>query len=428
MTDELRNRKPSLRPVEAFPIDYEGERMLCLRDPLGVAEGPILFTLHPVTLLMLQLFDGEHSVGDIQLELSRRFGDLVPSEQIAQFADELDTHGYLDGPGFRERLERQRRAYLDAPERPGTIVVGDPDHAREELERQWRRDADHPLGPGGSSLALVSGSVRGILAPHIDYMRGGYAYSWAYRALAQGSGARVFVILGTVHRPMTVPFAATRKSFRTPLGLARVDEEFLDALRVRYPETDLLGDEFAHANEHSIELQVMYLQHALRERSDDWRIVPILVDSFEDDVAQKRSPWQREEISGFIKALRETIADWKEPACVIGGVDFAHIGPRFGADAPVTDEKLGAVARQDRAMLDTIESCDPEGFVRTFFADGNSRHVCSVAPIYCLLHVLNGTTRGRTLRYGQAVDPDRQGAVTFGGVVFTQEHEQAEKE
>ncbi len=70
-------------------------------------------------------------------------------------------------------------------------------------------------------------------------------------------------------------------------------------------------------------------------------------------------------------------------------------------------------------MLDAIERVDSEAFVRGFFADGNSRNVCSVAPIFCVLGVMDGAAKGTTLRYGQAVDSDRNGAVTFGSVVFT---------
>jgi len=420
MSDTPRDRRPVLRPVEAFPLEHEGEKVLCLRDPLAVADGPILFALHPATLLLLQSFDGEHSLGDLQLELSRRFGELVPTDEIVHFVEELDQHGYLEGPAFQERLARRRREYLDLPERPATILQGEEDEVAEGLRRQWDRDENHPLGPGGAAPAIPEGSVAAILAPHIDFMRGGYAYAWGYRALARGAAdTRVFVILGTIHHPMSIPFAATRKPFRSPLGLARIDESFLDALRERFPEPDLLGDEFAHANEHSIELQVLYLQNVLRDRKDDWRIVPILVDSFEEDVQARRSPMERDEVKRFVAALRDTIASWGDRVCVIGGVDFAHVGPRFGAEAPVTDEELGAVARQDRAMLDAIESVAPEDFMRGFFTDGNACHVCSIAPTYCLLHLLDGSARGTTLRYGQAVDPDHGGAVTFGSVVFT---------
>ena len=42
----------------------------------------------------------------------------------------------------------------------------------------------HPDGPGAVDGA-ASGPLAGILAPHIDFQRGGPTYAWAYRALAE---------------------------------------------------------------------------------------------------------------------------------------------------------------------------------------------------------------------------------------------------
>jgi AmmeMemoRadiSam system protein B len=231
--------------------------------------------------------------------------------------------------------------------------------------------------------------------------------------------AQTYVILGTVHHPVKVPFAATRKPFRTPLGLAGIDDTFLESLAGRCTTFDLFGDEFAHATEHSIELQVLYLQGVLEERTDAWGIVPILVGSFEEDVRAGRSPIERPEVAEFLAALETVIKEHPRRVCLIGGVDFSHVGPRFGGTAPLTDADLEQVARQDQAMLGAVEAADAEVFLRGFFPDGNARNVCSVAPIYCLLHLMNGTSEGKTLRYGQAVDGDRGGAVSFGSVVFT---------
>ncbi len=418
--DDPRDRKPQLRPLDAFTIHHEGKEMLCLRDPLGIADGPILFELNPFVLLLLQLFDGEHSIGDIQVLLTRQFQEIVPTDLLSGFADQLEEHGYLAGEQFEERVAQRQKDYLALPDRPSTFAAPEPEKALRELRQQWKQDIDHPLGPGNAELALPPGSVTGILAPHIDYMRGGYSYAWAYRVLAaMDPPAETYVILGTVHHPMNVPFAATRKPFRTPLGLARIDEEFLNDLAVRCTSFDVLGDEFAHATEHSIELQVLYLQGVLERRSDDWQIVPILVGSFEEDVRAGRSPLERPEVTEFLEALETVVEGHSRRVCLIGGVDFAHVGPRFGGTAPLTDADLEQVARQDQDMLGAVEAVDAEAFLRAFFADCNARNVCSVAPIYCLLHLMNGTSEGKTLRYGQAVDGDRGGAVTFGSVVFT---------
>ncbi len=421
MSEDARAWKPKLRAIDVFPVEIEGKKGLCLRDPMGIADGPAIFPLEPFLIFLIQRFDGENSLGDIQLELLRRSQQMVLCEQIAEFAQLLDKHGYLEGPGFEERVERKRQEYLDAPERPCAVIIGSDHQAREELRGQFARDAAHPLGPEGSPAALPAGRALGILAPHIDYLRGGYAYAWAYQALAQGAAeARLFVVLGTAHHSMRVPFAATAKPFRTPFGRVPVNRPFLDALRARLATFDLFGDEFAHATEHSIELQVLYLQRALAERRVEWSIAPILVDSFDHDLREGRAPEKRPEVLEFIEALRALLEEWPEPAALVAGVDFSHVGPRFATqETSLTDGEMEEVARRDREALDRIEALDAEGFLESFRRDGNARNVCSVAPIYCALRALAGRAAGKTLRYGQALDPDRMGAVTFAGVVFT---------
>lgn len=419
MTETPREITPKLRPVDVFPIELDGQRMICLRDPSGIADGPAVFPLDPAIAFLLESFDGEHTLGAIQLQFVRRFGTVILTEQIAELVHLLEQHGYLHGPAFEQRLETRRREYLELPERPPTLTFGStPDEALGELKAQFRRDRDHPLGPDGLAPDIESDSLRAVLAPHIDYFRGGYAYACAYQTLARGTSADVFVILGTIHRPMSIPFAATRKSYRTALGSLGIAEDFLEALQSRLPQCDLLADEFAHANEHSIELQVLYLQHVLKDRADAVRIVPILVDSFEKDIARRRSPRGRTSVARFLDALRDTLAAFPRPVCLIGGVDFSHVGPRFGARQPVADAQLEDLARRDQALLHHIENVDAEAFIESFFEKGNACNVCSVAPIYCILDVLSGQCRGRTLRYGQSLDSDRGGVVTFAAVAF----------
>ena len=87
--------------------------------------------------------------------------------------------------------------------------------------------------------------MRGLLAPHIDFHRGGPTYAWAYREVIERSDADLFVILGTCHAGMADPFAATLKPFDTPLGPAPVDRDFFEALERRYGG-GLLASEAAH--------------------------------------------------------------------------------------------------------------------------------------------------------------------------------------
>ena len=66
---------PRLRPVEAFPVEHEGQRMIALRDPSGYTPSVVLL---PGPLLeIVSLFDGDHTVIDVQATVMRQHGELV---------------------------------------------------------------------------------------------------------------------------------------------------------------------------------------------------------------------------------------------------------------------------------------------------------------------------------------------------------------
>jgi len=117
---------------------------------------------------------------------------------------------------------------------------------------------------------------RGIVSPHIDPPRGGWCYAWAYVALA-AAPVRTVLLLGVAHSGPPEPFVLTRKSFQTPLGVLAVDEAAVAELESRVG--DLTRWELVHRSEHSLEFQVIFLQHALADRPV--RIVPLLVSHLE---------------------------------------------------------------------------------------------------------------------------------------------------
>src|SRR5438093_9038383 len=102
---------PRLRPLEAFPVQHEGREMIALRDPAGYTDAIML--LPRVLLEIVSLFDGEHSIADIQAAVMRRYAELVPRERVTEIADALDEQGFLDSCRFAERRAAIDRAFLD---------------------------------------------------------------------------------------------------------------------------------------------------------------------------------------------------------------------------------------------------------------------------------------------------------------------------
>src|SRR5262249_38605747 len=146
---------------------------------------------------------------------------------------------------------------------------GDPDALRQQLKELFTEQ-------GGSGLPrplLPDNSVCAALIPHIDYPRGGMTYTWGFKEVFEHTAASLFVIIGTSHYSEH-RFTLTRKDFKTPLGIVPTDQEYIDRLVGHYGD-GLFDDELmAHLPEHSIELEVVFLQY-LYEGVRPIRIVPL---------------------------------------------------------------------------------------------------------------------------------------------------------
>src|SRR5262249_42014278 len=104
------------------------------------------------------------------------------------------------------------------------------------------------------------GTLSAIAAPHVSPEGAWRSYGAAYAALAPDLGDRTFVVLGTSHYGAPERFGLTRKPFVTPLGETRVDLELAARLEAAAGPAGCLED-YCHAVEHSIEFQVIFLQH-----------------------------------------------------------------------------------------------------------------------------------------------------------------------
>jgi AmmeMemoRadiSam system protein B len=404
---------PLRRDIEAFPVEHDGRRLVGLRDPAGYT--PSVLILPGPLLGVVSLFDGSRSIGDVQAEIMRLHGELVRREQIEQIVASLDEHGFLESRRFAERRRSVDRAFLEAPARPAAHAGGAYAAAPAELRQAMDAFFASPAGPGPIARERPSPErrLRGLIAPHIDFHRGGPAYAWAYRDLAEGGDADCFVIFGTCHAGMRDPFALTRKSFETPFGPAPVDGDLVEGLAARAGQ-DCFASELAHRGEHSIEFQAVFLRYLFAGRRE-FTIVPVLASFAHEALARGRGPEEDPKVPRFLDALGETLAASGRKAVVIAGADLAHVGPRFGDAAPIAPADLRRVAEEDRAMLTAVEAGDTRGFFDSIAADRDRRRICGFSPIYALLRTLGGDP-GQVVHYGQWPDP--QAVVTYASVVF----------
>jgi AmmeMemoRadiSam system protein B len=408
---------PRLRALEAFPVQHEGQQCIALRDPAGFTDQ--IAVLPPLMLDLVSLFDGEHSIAQIQDVMRRRHGEAPTADQIAAVVDRFDRAGFLDSERFAARRLALEDEFRRSPVRPASHAGGA--YAGEPAELTAQIDAffTAPDGPGHPESAATASAPSGsaglsaLIAPHIDFHRGGPTYGWAYKEILDRSDADLYVILGTCHAGMPDPFSVTLKPYDTPLGPVPVDRDFYEALAARAGQ-DLLASEPAHRREHSIEFQTVMLQYLLGRRRP-FTILPVLASYLHEAVWRRSRPESDARVPRFVDALRDTIASSSRRVCLIAGVDLAHVGPRFGDTEPNTAGSLAAVEEADRRMLESVVAADAGGFFASVAADRDARRICGLSPIYTLLRLLPGSS-GRLLRYTQWPDPE--GAVTFCAVSY----------
>jgi AmmeMemoRadiSam system protein B len=410
---------PHLRPVEVFPLQQDGKRLICLRDPQHFSQ-PLVIS--PLVYFILSHFDGEHSLINIQEAYSKRFADLLFTEDLKRIIDLLDSHYYLHSERFLEHQEKIIEEFRRLPVRPpahiGSVYKEDPGELKSQLESHFQPSK----GPGQPNKSHTSFVPRAIVAPHIDFHRGGPSYAWSYKELAESPGADLYILLGTSHCGGQSPFTATLKDFSTPLGTVETDKEFVEELRKDF-SGDLFAEEYLHRTEHSIEFQVVYLKYIaewrmqLTGKQRPFKIVPILVSSFHRMVQSHTLPEKDRKIGDFLKVLKTLVERESRQICFVAGVDLAHVGTQFGDQEPITPEFLRWVKAEDHQLVERLAALDAPGFFHEIAKDQDRRRICGFSPLYSLIHLLDGG-RARHLKYAQAFTPETGSAVTFTSMVF----------
>jgi AmmeMemoRadiSam system protein B len=231
--------------------------------------------------------------------------------------------------------------------------------------------------------------TRLLVAPHIDFTRGARGWARAYGALT--TDADLFVVLGTAHRTPPRLFALTRRDHATPLGVVPTDRTALEAIVRDLGEGEVLADESAHDGEHSVELQLVALQHRLRRR---FTALPVLCSSISHLEAPARFA------DRFLASLSRALRGRR--ACIVASADLAHVGPLYGDPRPPTAAEAAALEARDRETLAFLAAGDAEGLHRDALRDDDRRRLCGLAPLYAAVRASG--TGARLLHYERWTD------------------------
>lgn len=394
---------PRLRRLMILPV-RDGEReLLVVNDPMGIMPGQPVLGLE--SLAVLQLLDGTVSLTDISAAVMRESKDLRVGNMIRDFIAQLDELLMLESPRFERALAEARAQYRRLEIRPAALEGVSYPAERAELEALLDghfAEAAAKRGAEAGGSPADGPPPRAILAPHLDPRREGALMARAFLELpARPATPLRVVIFGTGHSMTGDFFALTRKHFQTPLGKALTDTAFVDHVAARLGDAAFRG-ELAHREEHSIEFQVLYLQRRLGDAP--FTIVPILCGGFHNLLDEGRTPRDEASVESLVAAVRDAEAALGGTTVYVAGVDFSHVGPRFG-DPRTTDEAKAEVRRVDEAAIAAAGAGDAEAWFASIAGQDDATRICGFAPTYVMLRAA-APGAGRALGYAQSEERD----------------------
>lgn len=258
--------------------------------------------------------------------------------------------------------------------------------------------------------------VVGIVSPHIDYYRGIQTYGAVYGAL-HGSLYDKMIVLGTSHYYGKRYLVMTRQHFATPLGVMFNDVDTINYVADKFGAERTFDEELRHHPEHSIELQVPFMQVRGFHRG----AIPILVGSFHELLGRDLYPENIAEYDEFMGALCEGIRRYPGRLGIVIGVDLAHIGQQFG-DTYVVDERVkAALWSRDSQLLSIVSRADKHALFEHISEDCDQRRVCGFSPLYVYLDLMDRlgiAVEGEVVDYHQAVDPAGKCCVSIASMIY----------
>jgi AmmeMemoRadiSam system protein B len=395
------------RDLEFYPVQLQDKPYILIRDHLGlVQEGKAVEI--PLYQFMAML-DGRTTIRDLQMALMRQSGGmLVSSDEVNSILAHLDDSFLLESGKFKRAKDGIVAEFVSKKVRPsshsGRAYPADPRELRRKLDEILALQPDSQK-PEGKLLALV--------APHIDLSVGCKVYSRAYQALKESSPKTV-IVLGTGHQMAQDVFAVSIKDFETPLGVVECDRPWVETLKAAGGEV-IARNDFAHRSEHSIEFQVLFLQHILPKGS--FTIVPILCGNLQTTLSDYRRKAYRKKAGVFLQALKNIFEPQGKESLLVAGVDFSHIGPKFGHEMPARSMAAKSEAH-DRALLSTLAALDADSFWEESGKVKDQYNVCGFAALACLLEVLP-PCKGRLLGYEMWHEEATRSAVSYAAMAFT---------
>ncbi|MGQ9473692.1 MAG: AmmeMemoRadiSam system protein B, partial [Candidatus Caldatribacteriaceae bacterium] len=202
------------------------------------------------------------------------------------------------------------------------------------IETMVTEETKHEL----QNTAKEIGEATGVVSPHAGYIYSGKLSAFSFYLLSLLSPVETVVLIGPNHRGIGAKVAlAEEDAWQTPLGIVSVDKEAVEFLRRRAPLFQV--DSLAHRFEHSLEVQLPFLQYFL---SYNFQILPLSL--IKQDLATAKA------IAEALLALRK-----QRKIFIVASSDFSHY------------ESAKVAMEKDSSLISQILSLDLESFYRKIY-------------------------------------------------------------
>ncbi len=278
--------------------------------------------------------------------------------------------------------------------------------AKTLLDEQIKECFLEEKGPGTLPIKInKSKKSLAIISPHAGYSYSGMAAAWSFKAIAEQKMSDLYVIIGPNH--YSTESGLTSETFEMPHGFVRVDQHFARELVAK---GTIKENNKIHINEHSIEVQIPFLQFIFRKNIEKLKILPILIGS---DITRK-------ELKNLAIDIKEVAMDMNKKITVIISSDFTHYGSNYGY-IPFESERQKNIYALDNKAIDFIKNLDAEGFLD--FVEQEQMTICGAIPIYLLLNIIKDTDVLLEQYYTSAdLDPNSnyKNSVSYASIVFNE--------
>jgi AmmeMemoRadiSam system protein B len=224
--------------------------------------------------------------------------------------------------------------------------------------------------------------VIGLVSPHAGYTYSGPTAAYGYLAIADGGLPATAVIVGPNHTGLGEEMGLLNDDIKTPLGTAYLDRDLAGSL-------DVPPDRASHAQEHSMEVQVPFLQYL------DPGIKQVCISMMDQSPGGARS---------LAKKIVEGVRSTSSKVVLIASSDFTHCGPNYGVHVPRASNAGETARSMDMPVIDRLLEMDVQGAYDARDRTGST--ACGLGPVAAVILASKGlgSTGANLLNYTTSYD------------------------